>query len=226
MNAKIAMLVSLAAILSIAGWVWKSSAPEETLYATRDGTVEKATSGVPRASNTGQNFDTIDPDLWAYKKQAEEILNKPGNGPGTEAIVYGVVQRPPQDGKESTLYYFATHSAVYLPPPADTGDLFNAIYAYDSADQTWERLFKRESSYNFNAPQPGDLQTFHVLGFDRERLIVQIMADEVLTKDPHDLWSVPFKETEGPNGSYTASSGLVTIDLASPYSKRPPYKRP
>ena len=67
---------------------------------------------------------------------------------------------------------------------------------------------------------------FHVLGFDRERLIVQIMTDEILTKNPHDLWSVPFKETEGPNGSYTVSSGLVTIDLASPYAKRPPYERP
>ena len=220
------MFTSIVAALLIAGWVWKSSAPEEPLYATSDGTVKEASPDLPRASNTGQNFNTIDPDLWEYTAQAEEMINRPGNGSGHENIAYGIIRRPAQDGTDSTIYYFATHSALYLPPPADTGDLFNAIYAYDVSNQTWERLFKRQSSYDFDTPQPGDVQTFHVLGFDRERLIVQIMTDEILTKNPHDLWSVPFKETEGPNGSYTVSSGLVTIDLASPYAKRPPYERP
>lgn len=183
----------------------------------------------PRSAQSGQNFDIIHPDSWEYTAQAEQLINAPGNGSGHEKIVYGIVQRPPQDGpqdgKESSIYYFATHSAIYLPPPGDVGDLFNAIYAYDVSSNTWERLFKRESSYNYDAPQPGDLQTFYVLGFDNERLIVQIMADDVITKNPYDLWSVPFEEAQGPNGTYAKSSGPVTIDLAQPYSKRPPYQR-
>lgn len=165
-----------------------------------------------------KNSDTIHPDSWQYTAQAEKLINMPGNGSGHEKIVYGIVQRPPQNGKESSIYYFATHSAIYLPPPADTGDLFNAIYSYDVSTNTWERLFKRESSYNFDAPQPGDLQTFYVLGFDNERLIVQIMADDIITKNPYDLWSVPREEAQGPNGTYAKSSGLITIDLAQPYS--------
>lgn len=222
MKTKVAILILIIAVSLIAVFVLKSSTPmDKKNPISQDG----GTAAAPRSAKPGKNFDTIHPDSWEYKAQAEKIINMPGNGPGTEQIVYGVVQRPSQDGTESTVYYFATHSAIYLPPPADTGDLFNAIYAYDVSDNTWERVFKRQSSYNFDAPQPGDIQTFHVLGFDNERLIVQIMADDIITKNPYDLWSVPFEEVKGPSGTYTKSSGLVTIDLAEPYSKRPPYER-
>lgn len=176
------------------------------------------------SDNSGQNFATIDPDTWEYTARAEEVINMPGNGSGKEKIVYGVIQRPSQNDTESSIYYFATQSAIYLPPPVDEGDLFNAIYAYDVSNDTWERIFKSQSSYDADAPQPDDLKTFHVLGFDNERLIVQIMADNVITNAAHDLWNVSFEEAEGPNGIYTKSSGLVTIDLEQPYAKRPPYE--
>lgn len=224
MNAKVAIAILIVAIVLIAVFVLKPSSPMDT----NDEPIrqEGSTAAVPRTGKTGQNFNTIHPDSWEYKAQAEKIINAPGNGPGTEEIVYGVVQRPPQDGKESTEYYFATHSAIYLPPPADTGDLFNAIYKYDVSNNTWERIFKRDStSYDFDAPQPGDIYTIYVLGFDNERLIVQIMADDVITKNPYDLWSVPFAEAEGPNGTYVKSSGVVAINLLEPYGKRPPYER-
>lgn len=192
-------------------------------YNTEQPTGLNATT--PSTTKVGQNFETIDPDVWEHTARAEESINQPGNGSGHEKIVYGVIQRPSQAGEESTVYYFATHSAIYLPPPADTGDLFNAIYTYNTADGTWERIFKRQSSTTVDAPKPGELETYHVLGFDNERLIVQIMADDIITKNPHDLWSVPFEEAQGPDGVYTTSSGLVTIDLAQPYSKRSPYQR-
>ena len=219
---KTAILVIVAFAAVIVVFALKSFLPMNNSEPLRQ---TGGSSVTPRSGNTGQNFDTIHPDSWEYTAQAEKLINAPGNGSGHEKIVYGIVQRPPQDGKESTVYYFATQSAIYLPPPADTGDLFNAIYSYDVSAKTWERIFKRQSSYNYDAPQPGDLQTFYVLGFDNERLIVQIMADDVITKNPYDLWSVPFEEARGPNGTYAKSSGPVTLDLAQPYAKRPPYQR-
>lgn len=210
---KTAILILAACIVLLVVFVLQASLPMNNSNPIQQ---TGGTPIAPRSAELGQNFNTIHPDSWEYTAQAEQLINAPGNGSGHEKIVYGVVQRPTQDGKESTVYYFATHSAIYLPPPADTGDLFNAIYSYDVSNHQWERIFKRQSSYNADAPAPGDLQTFYVLGFDNERLIVQIMADDVITKNPYDLWSVPY----GPK-----SSGLVTIDLAQPYSKRPPYQR-
>ncbi|MEK7530170.1 MAG: hypothetical protein AAB570_04590 [Patescibacteria group bacterium] len=152
----------------------------------------------------------IDPAHWPHTQQAQESINQPGNGSGHEVIQFGVAQHP-----EKPVCYFATKSAVYLPPPANTGDLFTAIYAYNIDDGTWERIFKRQTEYDAEKTQESALETYYVLGYDDGRLIVQILKKEA-PEDNNQLWDIPFVEGE--------SSGPVAIDIEQPYAKRPPYE--
>lgn len=163
----------------------------------------------------------ISPEEWPHTTAAQEHINQPGNGSGKEVIQFGVVQHPTQP-----ICYFATKSAIYLPPPADTGDLFTAIYRYNTSDGSWERLFKRQSEYNFDRTPEDSLETYYVLGYDNERLVVQILR-QAAPENKKELWDVPFTEGVNSEGNkIVLVSGPVAIDLAQPYAKRPPYEQP
>lgn len=153
----------------------------------------------------------VDPAAWPYTQQAQQSINAPGNGSGHEVIQFGVVQHP-----EKSVCYFATKSAMYLPPPANTGDLFTAIYAYNTNDGTWERIFKRQTEYDAEKTPEATLETYYVLGWDNGRLVVQILKKEA-PSDTARLWDIPCVEDE--------SSGPVAIDIEQPYAKRPPYEQ-
>lgn len=151
----------------------------------------------------------ITPEEWQFTAAAQDSINQPGNGSGKEVIQYGVVQLPNQP-----ICYFATKSAIYLPPPANTGDLFTAIYQYNTEDGSWERVFKRQDTYDYDATPEESLETYYVLGYDEGQLVVQILK-QAAPEDKAQLWEVPFVAG--------VSSGPVSINLEQPYAKRPPY---
>ena len=157
-----------------------------------------------------KNLQAIHPNEWEHTQAAENIINAPGQGSGHERIMYGIVE-----DTEQSVFYFATKSAIYLPPPANIGDLSTAIYAFDPKKQSFERLFKREAEYDYDATDPNTLETFYVLGIDNGYLIVQILK-QAAPDDPQELWKIPFGNT---------ASGPVKLDLQNPYSKRAPYDR-
>ncbi len=168
------------------------------------------------ASSTDKlaNFDFIMPEAWPLTERAQTAI---AELTPNQSLQFGIVSNP----TTPELVYFGTSA----PDPKNAGYTLASIYAYDTSNYTFERIYRRSFASGELAGinergNAGLSYNFHIIGYDTDKLVV-------LAQDADDS---PGRCTEvltlGRDADDLARE-MFSLNLLDPYAKGlEPYRVP